>query len=97
MTNPAATGLSSGMPVVSRFLGIVIALQYRDHEPPHFHARYGEHEVLVEIGSGQVIGSFPARALKLVQEWRKLRRDALMEDWRLARERLPLKPIAPLE
>ena len=77
--------------------GHVIALQYRDHEPPHFHARYGEHEVLVQIETGRVMGSFPPRALKLVEEWRKLRRDALMEDWRLARERLPLKPIAPLE
>lgn len=88
---------SYGMPVVSRFLGIVIAIQYRDHEPPHFHALYAEHEVLVEIESGRVLGSFPPRALKLVQEWRKLRREALMEDWRLARERLPLRPIAPLE
>lgn len=85
------------MPVVSRFLGIVIVIQYRDHEPPHFHARYGEHEVLVEIETGRVIGSFPPRALKLVQEWRMLRSDALAEGWRLARERLPLKPIAPLE
>jgi len=30
------------MPVVSRFLGIAIAIYYRDHAPPHFHAIYGE-------------------------------------------------------
>jgi hypothetical protein len=28
------------MPELSRFLGIVIFMNYRDHQPPHFHARY---------------------------------------------------------
>ncbi len=32
------------MPEISRFLGIAIAIFYDDHPPPHFHARYGEHE-----------------------------------------------------
>jgi hypothetical protein len=32
------------MPELSRFFGIVIAMYFRDHVPPHFHARYGEHE-----------------------------------------------------
>ena len=29
------------MPEISRFLGIVIAMFYMDHNPPHFHAYYG--------------------------------------------------------
>ncbi|MFB3041815.1 MAG: DUF4160 domain-containing protein [Candidatus Poribacteria bacterium] len=29
------------MPEISRFFGIVIAIYYRDHPPPHFHAKYG--------------------------------------------------------
>ena len=29
------------MPRVSEFYGIVIAMSYNDHEPPHFHAIYG--------------------------------------------------------
>jgi hypothetical protein len=29
------------MPEISRFLGIVIRMYYRDHPPPHFHAEYG--------------------------------------------------------
>jgi hypothetical protein len=32
------------MPELSRFLGIVITMFYRDHAPPHFHAFYGEGE-----------------------------------------------------
>ena len=27
------------MPVISRFYGIVIFMNFRDHELPHFHAR----------------------------------------------------------
>ena len=85
------------MPEVSRFLGIVIAMFYREHEPAHFHAIYGEHEITVEIESGLVKGQFPRRALRHVLEWYELHRDDLREDWRLARERRPLRKIAPLE
>jgi len=28
------------MPEISRFFGIVIAMFYKDHMPPHFHAKY---------------------------------------------------------
>ena len=39
------------MPEVSRFYGIVIRIFYDDHNPPHFHAEYGEHELLVNINT----------------------------------------------
>jgi hypothetical protein len=29
------------VPILSRFFGITIAMVYQDHQPPHFHARYG--------------------------------------------------------
>jgi hypothetical protein len=54
------------MPEISRFLGIIIRMYYRDHAPPHFHAEYGEYEVTVEIATGIVTGHFPRRALKAV-------------------------------
>ena len=85
------------MPEISRFLGIVIGIFYREHAPAPFHAIYGEHEVTVEIETGAVKGQFPKRALRLVLEWLDLHRDELLEDWRLAEERRPLRKIAPLE
>ena len=85
------------MPEISRFLGIVIAMYYNDHAPPHFHALYGDYEIKVSIQDGAVDGSFPKRALKLVLEWYAIHRAELMEDWELARERKALKPIDPLE
>jgi hypothetical protein len=85
------------MPEISRFLGIVIAMFYRDHAPPHFHAIYGDYEVTVEIESGVVHGDFPKRALQHVLEWLDLHKAELLEDWKLAEERRPLKRIKPLE
>ncbi len=85
------------MPEISRFLGIVIRMHYRDHAPSHFHAEYGEHEITVEIESGVVNGRFPRRALTAVLEWYELHRDELRDDWQLARQNRPLHRIDPLE
>jgi hypothetical protein len=86
------------MPEISRFLGIIIAMFYNDHRPAHFHARYGEYEIKVNIESGKVIdGHFPSRAKKIVLEWHALHKQELMEDWSLAEQRKPLRKIEPLE
>jgi hypothetical protein len=85
------------MPEISRFLGIVIAMFYRDHAPPHFHAVYGEAEITVEIATGRVTGHFPKRALAHVLEWSSLHQQELMETWTLARASRPLPRIDPLE
>jgi hypothetical protein len=85
------------MPEISRFLGIVIAMFWRDHAPAHFHAFYGEYEIVVEIESGIVSGRFPKRALHFVLEWMDAHRDELSADWELASAQKPLKPIPPLE
>ena len=85
------------MLVLSRFLGISIRMYYRDHTPPHFHAIYGEHEITVGIVTGVVEGRFPVRALRMVLEWRDLRRDELITRWADARAGDPLQPIPGLE
>ena len=85
------------MPEISRFLGIVIRIYYRDHSPPHFHAEYGEFEITVEIETGLVEGRFPRRALTAVLDWHTINRDALLANWQLAREERPLNRIQPLE
>ena len=69
-----------------------------DHAPPHFHARYGDHEVRVNISTGEILsGYLPTRAANLVLARLELHRSELLEDWRLAEERKPLKKIEPLE
>ena len=85
------------MPIISRFLGIVISMFWNDHAPPHFHARYGEYEITVEIETGIVDGKFPPRALRHVLEWRELHLAELLSDWDLCRQSQMPEPIQPLE
>lgn len=86
------------MPEIARFFGIIIAMYYNDHAPAHFHARYGSHQVVIDIETLAVIeGGLPPRALGLVTEWAALHRAELKADWERARRFEPLNPIAPLE
>jgi len=86
------------MPRISGFYGIAIYMYYRDHLPPHFHAIYGDDEAEIDIGSGVVlIGHLPRRAQLLVDEWARIHRDDLKQNWDLARQGKPLNPIDPLD
>lgn len=86
------------VPEISRFYGIVIAMFFDDHEPPHFHVRYGGHRAIVGLDSLDVLrGQLPPRALGLVKEWAAAHREELRDDWQLARAQQPLKPIDPLQ
>ena len=85
------------MPVISRYFGIIIYMYWRDHAPPHFHAKYAGEEVEIEIESGKVLGSMNRRALKMIQEWSEANKAELLSDWKLAEEQKELKEIKPLE
>jgi len=86
------------MPEISRFFGIIIAMYYSDHAPPHFHARYAGQKALIGIETLAVLeGSLPPRVLGLVVEWAALHRQDLLDNWGLARRQAPLKAIEPLE
>ena len=84
------------MPTISRFYGIVVFINYRDHVPPHFHARYQDQEVTLEIETGIVRGTMSRRALRMLFEWSEKCQQELLRNWELARERKPLEPIPPL-
>ena len=85
------------MPEISRFYGIVIAVFYNEHNPPHFHARYGEYKAAIDIQSLRILeGRLPPRALGLVVEWAAQHQDELMQDWELAVHEKPPFQIEPL-
>ena len=86
------------MPTISTFYGIVIQMFWFDHAPPHFHALYAEHEVLINIQTFEIVaGTMPKRALALVLEWASEHRLELLEDWKLCKKNQPPKKIPPLQ
>jgi hypothetical protein len=85
------------MPRVSEFYGIVIAMFWDDHPPPHFHAIYAGRKVKVSILDGRVIaGTMAPRELRRIERWRGLHVDELMGNWQKAQKRELLDRIEPL-
>jgi len=86
------------MPEICRFYGIIIRMYYDDHNPPHFHAVYGDDEAWININTLAVFsGGLPSRALGLVVEWASMHQGELQRDWELARKQAKLEKIEPLK
>jgi hypothetical protein len=68
----------------------------RDHPVPHFHAEYAGEGASVAVDGKLLAGSLPPRALRLVEDWAKLHRDELLDNWQRAREHEPMARIDPL-
>jgi hypothetical protein len=86
------------MPEISRFFGIIIAMFWDEHNPPHFHARYEQFKAAIDINSLKVLeGRLPPRVLGLVVEWASQHKKELMINWEKARDDKPLKKIEPLQ
>ncbi|MFQ5422824.1 MAG: DUF4160 domain-containing protein [Phycisphaerae bacterium] len=82
------------MPEISRFFGIVVAMYYNDHEPAHFHVRYGGRKAGFAIDDLRMLdGDLAPRAKGLVVEWASQHQEELRNGWELARARQPLIPI----
>jgi len=84
------------MPEISRFHGIVIGMFYEEHGRPHFHARFGDFKISVEIEQRVVRGEFPGSALRRVLDWVDLHQSELLDNWQRARTGAPLQRIDPL-
>lgn len=72
------------MPIVSKFYGITIKMFFiaREHQPPHFHAVYGEFNGYFEISTLEMLeGDLPRRAEKLVKEWGAKYQEDLQRMW----------------
>ena len=86
------------MPTISIFYGIIIQMFYDDHNPPHFHAKYGEDEALIDIHQLLLVkGRLPRRALELVLDWAELHQEELIEDWNLCMAKQVPHKIQPLK
>jgi hypothetical protein len=84
------------MSEISRFYGIIIAMFADDHNPPHFHIRYGDYRAIYTIDSGIVKGEIPIRILKLVSSWVDLHKEQLNKNWEKLQNGINPDSIEPL-
>ena len=85
------------MPEISRFLGIIIGMYFNDHNPPHFHVLYNEHDAEIEIKTLAILdGKLPPRILGLALEWAEMHKEELMENWNLIQNTGKYNKIQPL-
>ena len=72
------------MPEIARFYGLIIKMFFMqsEHNPPHFHALYGEYMGEFDINTLEILeGDLPTRAVKLVQEWAAIHQTELLDMW----------------
>lgn len=86
------------MPEISRFFGLVIKMQYRDHMPPHFHVWYGgrSHATIDIVRAILHRGALPRPQLTAVLAWTYLHQQELLHAWDTAcRDRRPphIRPL----
>ena len=67
--------------------------QQSEHNPPHFHAIYGDNVAAVSIKDGKILdGYLPKKALEMVLEWNELHKNELLKIWE-TQEFIELSPL----
>ena len=82
------------MPEISRFFGVVIRMFYDDHNPPHFHCYYQNYEATYDINTGRSVrGLLPPKIDRMVFDWAKENKHALLKNWILMKEEARFEKI----
>ncbi len=85
------------MPVLSKFYGIVIRMAFIRSFTAHFHAIYGQSELIVGIAPPRIIqGDAPRRVRDMVLEWAAAHERELLDAWNRCGAAIPPRPIQPL-
>ncbi|MEY8717387.1 DUF4160 domain-containing protein [Francisella philomiragia] len=85
------------MPTISRFFGIIISMYWDEHNPPHFHVRFGEYKCSVSITDIVVIvGELPKKQERLVLAWAEIHQKELLQNWELCQKDKQPMQIEPL-
>lgn len=72
------------MPIIAKFYGIVLKMYFRqkEHNPPHLHATYGEHDGVFELIEGEMFeGNIPSKEQQLVKRFIKYYTARLIKMW----------------
>lgn len=86
------------MPTISMFYGILIKMNYKEHNPPHIHVEYNEYRAVYGIDSCELMnGELPQAQSRLVLAWMEIHRDELLANWKLSELKEELYKIDPLK
>ena len=83
------------MPEIARFYGIIIKIFFsNEHNPPHFHAIYGEYNGSFSILDLKMIeGDLPRKAQNLIIEWANEHKEEIIN----MKKKKTLKKLPPLD
>lgn len=86
------------MPEISRFYGIIIRMFSDEHNPPHFHAYYGNYAAAFDIRTGNLIyGKLPKKQIALIIAWTLIHQKQLLKNWNQLTLGEEPKKIEPLK
>lgn len=86
------------MPIISFFYGIVIRMNFSEHEPPYFHAEYQGYKAAIDLNTGIIMaGEMPKNAEKLIRIWTRSHKTELLENWERIKKKEPLLRIQGVE
>ena len=85
------------MPIISQFYGVTILIYYRDHTPPHIHAKYGDKEAIFDSNGNIRRGTLPLRAISLVREWMTSQDSELKKAFENIKRLKQINQIKPLD
>ena len=85
------------MAEISRFYGIIISMFGSEHNPPHFHIKYGHYKAIYIMRNGVIRGEIPINVLKKVNEWVEIHEKELVQNWELAQNGKDINKIEPLK
>jgi hypothetical protein len=76
------------MPIISVFFGIAIFMNFDDHLPPHFHARYQDFEAMFTLDGELLKGEMSSKQRKLIAAWAALHEEDLRVNWEMCQAKL---------
>ena len=71
---------------MSMFYGIIVRMQSErggKHHKLHFHAIYGEDELVIALDGEILEGSIPNRQRKMLEGWMAIHEDELKANWKM--------------
>ena len=84
------------MPVISSFFGIIIRMNFSEHNPPHLHAEYQGNNAVFNFDGEITEGTMPNKQKKLIVAWIEIHKDELIANWQLIQNKEDYFKIDPL-